>query len=72
MVSRTQTENEDPLVALKEALDRHGKFKTIEGLIVFDDLIHLRSIALRQAIRYNWPAKKNLDEQRIKALSEDD
>lgn len=46
MVTRIQ-ENEDPLVALKEALDKHGKFEKAEGLIVFDDLCHLRTIALR-------------------------
>jgi hypothetical protein len=46
MVARIQ-ENEDPLIALKEALDKHGKFEMAEGLIVFDDLCHLRTIALR-------------------------
>jgi len=46
MVARIQ-ENEDPLIALKEALDKHGKFKIAEGLLVFDDLCYLRTIALR-------------------------
>jgi len=69
MSAHIHCEDEDPLIALKHALDKrekkNGKFKILNGLIVFDDFIHLRSIALKQALRADLPAKKRLDEQRI-------
>ena len=64
-----QIENEDPKVALQQALDDHSDFKmTEEGILEFDDFCHLRSITLRQALRAYEKVKDQFDAKRIECL----
>jgi hypothetical protein len=56
-----KTENEDPLVALKESIEAHKDFKSkIDGTLEFDDFLVLRSIIFRQCDRKFFPTKQML------------
>ena len=56
-----KTENEDPLVALKESIEAHKDFKCkIDGTLEFDDFLVLRSIIFRQCDRKFFQTKQML------------
>jgi hypothetical protein len=51
-------EHEDPAQALKDQLDSHGNFEIKEnGCMAFNDLIVLRCVVFRQALRKYQPIK---------------
>lgn len=51
-------ENENPELAMREALDAHGDFQTsIDGALEFKDFCVLRSIIIRQANRAHHEQK---------------
>jgi len=56
-----KTENEDPLVALKDSIEAHKEFKSkMDGTLEFDDFLELRSIIFRQCDRKFFPTKEML------------
>ena len=55
-------ENEDPELAMREAIELHGTFaKKADGTLEFDDFLVFRAIITRQAGRMFAPIKAQLD-----------
>ena len=51
-------EHEDPVQAMKDQLDNHGNFEVMEdGCMAINDLIVLRCVVYRQALRKYQPLK---------------
>jgi len=66
-------ENEDPMVAIENAMDAHGEFATrTDGSLEFADFLVLRAIIFRQAGRAFAPKKKELQVKKIEALKAKD
>jgi len=58
---KEKPENENPELAMREQLDSHTEYKIKDdGTMEFDDLIHLRVIIMRQALRQFLPIKDEL------------
>jgi hypothetical protein len=54
-------ENADPELAMRDAMDEHGDFKTeVDGSLLLEDYIMFRAIVLRQACRLFEPMKEKL------------
>jgi hypothetical protein len=56
-----KTENDDPSLALRECLDKHGAFAKQEDRLEFNDYCHLRSMSVRQALRKLEADKEKID-----------
>ena len=64
-------ENDDPELAMREALDAHGEFKAkIDGTFEWDDYLVFRAIIMRQAQRMFKPKKTAIAEKRLEAYRE--
>ena len=66
-------EKKDPVVAMREACDKHGPFQRSEnGLLKFDDYVDLRKIITRQTARLFRPDKEKIAKLRIAAFKAGD
>ena len=62
-------ENEDPELAMREALDAHGEFATaMDGTLEFQDYLVFRAIITRQSGRLFLPKKAELNERKMAAF----
>jgi hypothetical protein len=67
----TTQENQNPELAMREALDAHGDFQTsIDGALEFKDFCVLRSVIIRQANRLHSQKKEEMSEQLYKFFTE--
>ena len=63
-----EIENENPEIALREALDNHGDFITDEdGTLQWEQLLALRHIIMRQACRDFHKVKDDLNTRKLEA-----
>ena len=66
-------ENADPELAMRDALDSHGDFKTkIDGTLEFEDFLVFRAIIMRQASRVFAPKKDALNDKKLEAFKSND
>mgnify|MGYP000970976152 CR=1 FL=1 len=64
-------ENENPELAMREALDAHGQFVTkIDGTLEYEPFLVFRAIVTRQAGRLFAPIKASLNEKKLAAFRE--
>jgi len=64
-------ENDNPELAMREAMDAHGTFATkIDGTLEFDDFLVFRAIITRQAGRMFAPKRAELNEKKIEFFKE--
>ena len=64
-------ENENPELAMREAMDAHGEFATrIDGTLEYDHFIVFRAIITRQAGRAFAPKRAELNEKKLAAFRE--
>lgn len=67
----TKPENENPELAMREAMECHGQFDTkIDGTLEYDHFIVFRAIITRQAGRMFAPKKAELNEKKLAAFRE--
>jgi len=67
------TENEDPVLAMKEHIEAHGEFKhKMDGTLEFDDFLTLRSIIFRQTDRKFYPTKLALKVKQLEIFKRQD
>jgi len=64
-------ENENPELAMREAMEAHGEFATkIDGTLEYDHFLVFRAIITRQAGRAFAPVKAVLNERKLAAFRE--
>lgn len=64
-------ENDNPELALREAMDSHGDFATkIDGTLEFEDFIVFRAIITRQAGRAFAPKRAEMNTLKLAAYKE--
>ena len=64
-------ENENPELAMREAMDAHGDFATkIDGTLEYQDFIVFRAIITRQSGRSFAPGRAILNERKLAAFAE--
>ena len=69
--AKPENENENPELAMREAMDRHGEFQTnLDGTLKYDDYVILRAIITRQAMRQFIPKKETLNARKMEAYRE--
>lgn len=62
-------ENDNPELAMREALDAHGDFATnIDGTLVFNDFLTFRAVITRQSGRAFAPKRAELNEKKLQAF----
>ena len=63
-------ENDDPELALREAMDAHGDFATkMDGTLEYDDFLTFRAIITRQSGRLFAPKRAELNEKKLAAFN---
>ena len=61
-----EPENDNPELAMRQAMDSHGDFNTkIDGTLEYDDFIVFRAIIARQAGRSFAPKRAELNEKKL-------
>ena len=66
-------ENEDPELAMRDAMDSHGDFTCkLDGSLEFEDFLVFRAIVMRQASRKFEPRRADLNERKMKAFQSKD
>lgn len=68
-----KVENADPELAMRDAMDEHGDFKTeVDGSLLLEDFLMFRAIILRQACRMFEPVKEKLQVAKYEAYKAQD
>ena len=68
--AESQPENENPELAMREAMDAHGDFATkIDGTLEYDDFITFRAIITRQAGRLFAAKRTELNAKKLEAFN---
>ena len=67
---KDKVENENPELAMRDALDEHGYFKyNADGTLEYEEYLAFRIIVMRQACRdFNANNRKNLNDQKVEAF----
>ena len=69
----SKPENEEPELAMRDALDGYGEFATkIDGTLEYKDFLVFRAIIMRQASRLFKPKRDELNEKKLKAFADKD
>jgi len=64
-------ENNDPELAMREALDSYGEFATkIDGTLEYKDFLTFRAVIMRQAARMFTPKRLDLNKRKLEAFKE--
>ena len=70
---KEKEENEDPELAMREALDAHGEFKlNLDGTMQWESFLVFRGIVMRQGCRKFAPIKDQLNEAKREAFRNKD
>ena len=68
--AEAEPENDDPELALRQAMDAHGDFATkMDGTLEYDDFITFRAIITRQAGRLFAPKRAELNAKKLEAFN---
>ena len=71
--AKAKPENEEPELAMRDALDAYGEFATkIDGTLEYKDFLVFRAIIMRQASRSFKPKRDELNEKKLKAFADKD
>lgn len=66
-------ENDDPELAMREALDSHGDFATkIDGTLEWDSFLIFRAVIMRQSCRTFEKKRAELNERKLEAFTNKD
>ena len=69
----SKPENENPELAMRDALDLHGAFATkFDGSLEYKDFLIFRAIIMRQACRTFQPKREELTAKKIEAFKAKD
>ena len=67
----SKPENENPELAMREAMDAHGEFGTeMDGTLRFQDFLVFRAIITRQAGRLFAPKREELNARKLQAFKD--